>query len=88
MKKWVSVNTRLPKINVPVLCIVEANCECEHYVPAVLARMNIVDDDWDWIGVSANEDNKSGRARIKKEYIKMWMDVEKFPSKFTEGFTR
>lgn len=85
MKNWISVKTKLPNINVPVLCIIKANCGCEHYIPNILARINILDDDWAWLG---SDPKNSGFVQFQKEDVKAWQFVEKFPVKYPEGFSR
>ncbi len=83
--KWISVNTRLPKLKEPVLCIIKTVCGCEHYVPAVLARVNVLDDDWAWI---ANDPKNLDFVQCPKEDVRAWKLIDKFPSKYPEGFDR
>lgn len=85
MKDWISVNTKLPKIKVPVLCIIEANCGCEHYVASVLARVYISDDDWEWL---ANSPESQNWIKCPKQKVKAWQYLDKFPVKYNEGFER
>jgi hypothetical protein len=85
VKNWISVNTKLPKLREPVLCIIKANCGCEHYIPAVLARVNILDDDWRWL---ANDPKNADFVQCPKENVKAWQPIEKFPIKYIKGFDR
>ncbi len=85
MKNYISVNTKLPKLKEPVLCIVKASCECDHYIPAILARVNVTDDTWQWLA----DNPESGKyVSINKEQVVAWQHIEDFPKKYTEGFDR
>jgi hypothetical protein len=87
MNNWISVKEKKPKMNMPVLCIVKADCECCHYVPTILAREIITDDgEWEWVSGQIDENSKS--QRCKKDKIVYWRAIPKFPSYLPEGFIR
>ena len=82
MSIWHPVNARLPKLGVPVLCIVRAACECDHYVPTILCRQ-MLHDGWAWM-----QDVNCEFIHINEEKVVAWRSIEKFPTKFAEGFYR
>jgi len=87
MNNWISVNTKLPKIGVPVLCVLKSACPCDHYVPAILARVVVAHDGhWEWI-TNVNTSNDI-EIKCSKELVKCWQSLPKFPVKFNEGFER
>jgi hypothetical protein len=84
---WISVEQGLPKLHVPVLCIIESGCEChDDFIPRVLALTDeIYDNDVMWFDINLDGNKKD---LVKKERVKYWMPIDLFPEGFPEAFER
>jgi hypothetical protein len=87
MNKWISVNEKLPPLHKPVLCIIKANCACDHWLQGVLSREKIADDgEWIWHTGFFTENDPEGIA-TEKEKVKYWQNLLKMPPSFIPGWT-
>lgn len=82
INKWISCKKRLPKMNVPVLCIIKALCECAHYGQMVAIRFDLQCDDgaWEWHNAIASLDDQI--LRIDNSMIIYWQPLLKMPKGF------
>ncbi len=78
--KWIHPDTKLPPPQVPVLCIVKALCDCEHYIPSVMAREIIAHDgDWRWY-------QGENIPLAPRDYVKMWQPLPEMPKRFVPAW--
>lgn len=49
-QKWIDIKKQLPPFYVPVLCVIKANCDCDHYSQFVFVRVEHKNDyeDYAW----------------------------------------
>ena len=78
LNKWISINQGLPPIEVPVLCIIKADCECDHYAQSVFMRINVNLNlkDWEW---KFFVDSPSGLPYIGKNKVIYWKYLPYMP---------